>query len=125
MHLLTAKMLKFCNSLKMKLLEDKGTLQNPAGWGFSNAILRISFCQHIFSLPPSLSKHYKKVFTNFFKANQVDFLLKEEKNSKTDKTTLSNGVIQLLACKPQKQAHHIQKHINFRKNIQHNLKNPP
>lgn len=70
--------------------------------------------------------HYKEVSTNFFfKANKADFLLKEEKNPKTNKTKPSNGVIQFLASQTQKHADHIQKHTNFRKNIQHNLKNPP
>lgn len=63
MHLLIAKILKFCYSFKIKLLGDKGALQNLAGRGFLNA-----GSQHIFSLPPPLSEHmhYKKVFTNFF-----------------------------------------------------------
>lgn len=121
MHLLIAKILKFWNNFKMKLLGDTGALQNLAGQGFLNAGSTYLVCHLLFQSTCAT----RRFSQTSFQSQQTRLSYKEEINPKTNKTKPSNGIIQLLASKPQKQAHHIQKHMNFRKNTQHNFKNPP
>lgn len=70
MHPLIAEILKFCNSLKMKLLEDTGALQNPAGGFFKcsvKVILSVStyLVCHLLSQSTCITRRFPQ--TSFLK----------------------------------------------------------
>lgn len=101
MHLLIAKNTQIMEQPQNEVVRIHKSTSEPRWLGFFKCNIKVILsvstylvCHHLFQSTCIIRRFAR---TSFFETSKVDFLLKEKKNAKTNKTKPSNGVIQILA----------------------------